>query len=243
MFDPFKDFDSAGYLRNAAKEKNPKIIKQIEHALFTANLQDAMAWLAKRRPIAYSDFLKVHHILFSGFYPWAGQDRMATAPDIAISKGGTLFSHPRDAQRAVEEGLRIGASKQAMQQSPGMVMGLFAYGHPFLDGNGRTMLIVHTVLCHRADFSIDWNKTNKTDYLAALDAEIAKPGKGILDNYLKPNITAAQNPKIWSTAIQSIKGLDGRETGDKVEGTFSDPLVSQKYRNFEQNRDYEIHQP
>ncbi|WP_226981161.1 Fic family protein [Vibrio litoralis] len=28
-------------------------------------------------------------------------------------------------------------------------MGFFAYGHPFIDGNGRIMLIIHNELCHR----------------------------------------------------------------------------------------------
>lgn len=73
MFDPFKDFASAGYLRNTAREKDPQIVKQIEHALFTANLQDATAWLKKRRNLQDDDFLKVHQILFGGFYPWAGR--------------------------------------------------------------------------------------------------------------------------------------------------------------------------
>lgn len=240
MFDPFKDFDSAGYLRNSVREKNPNIVKQIEHDLFTANVQDAMGYLDKKRLISYGDFLMVHHILFSGLYPWAGQDRMATAPDIAVSKAGTLFSHPADARKAVEEGLRIGLNKKAMRKAPGMVMGLFAYGHPFLDGNGRTMLVVHLVLCNRAGFSINWSKTKKADYLSALSAEIEKPGKGILDAYLKGFIEPAQDPGIWGAAIQSIQGLDGRETADTVEGTFSDPSVVQRYREFDQQRGYEI---
>lgn len=126
MFDPFKDFADAGYLRNTAREKNPHIVKQIEHALFAANLQDAMAWLKKRRHIHYDDFLKVHQILFGGFYPWAGPDRAVTAPDIAISKGATLFAHPADARRAVKEGLRLGGDKQIMRNSPGLIMGMFA---------------------------------------------------------------------------------------------------------------------
>jgi fido (protein-threonine AMPylation protein) len=35
------------------------------------------------------------------------------------------------------------------EKEPSKVMGLFAYGHPFLDGNGRTMLIIHSELCRR----------------------------------------------------------------------------------------------
>jgi cell filamentation protein len=240
VFDPFKDFDTAGYLRNTAREKNPAIVKQIEHALFAANVQDAINYLNKKRAISYNDFLMTHQILFSGFYPWAGQDRAAIAADIAISKAGTMFAHPADAKRAVEEGLRIGSNKKAMRQSPGLVMGLFAYGHPFLDGNGRTMLVVHMVLCNRAGFSINWGKTNKDDYLRTLSKEIATPDKGTLDAYLNDFIDNPLAPGLWGTAIESIKGLDGRNMADTIDGTFSDPSISQKYREFDRQRRYEI---
>ena len=41
------------------------------------------------------------------------------------------------------------------------------------------MLVAHLVLCNRAGFSINWGKTKKADYLAALSGEIERPGKGI----------------------------------------------------------------
>lgn len=240
MFDPFKDFQTAGYLRNNVGEKNADFVKRFEHDVFSANLPDAMNYLASRRVISYSDFLRVHAILFGDFYPWPGQDRTTTAPDIAISKAGTLFSHPADSRRAVEEGLRIGQKKKGMQRSPGLVMGLFAYGHPFLDGNGRTMLVVHTVLCNRAGFSINWSRTSKVDYLSALSAEIENPNKGILDRYLSAFFDDPQDPGVWEKVILSIQGLDGLATTDTVDGTFSDPSVLQKYREFDQRRGYEI---
>lgn len=96
MFDPFKDFDERGYLRNLYAEKDPQIVQELEHQLFRAGLDEALAFLATRRTVAYAEFLEVHGILFSAFYPWAGQDRATTAPDSAVSKGGTWFSHPRD---------------------------------------------------------------------------------------------------------------------------------------------------
>ncbi|WP_262377613.1 hypothetical protein VRB50_19510 [Pseudomonas poae] len=49
MFDPFKDFDARGYLRNVVGEKNLNIVKQLEHDLFTANLADAMAYLSRKK--------------------------------------------------------------------------------------------------------------------------------------------------------------------------------------------------
>lgn len=97
-------------------------------------MDDAINHLARRRTVGYKDFLEIHKILFSAFYPWAGRDRAATAPHIAVTKAGTWFSHPLDARRAVEEGLRIARDKARFRRRPGEVMGLFAYGHPFLDG-------------------------------------------------------------------------------------------------------------
>ncbi|WP_248132438.1 hypothetical protein [Pseudomonas sp. B329] len=118
MFDPFKDFDAKGYLRNVVGEKDLNIVKQLEHDLFTANLADAMAYLAKKSTITYRDFLKVHALLFGDLYPWAGSDRMATSPDLAISKAGTCFCLPYEAKRAVEEGLRLGQNKVVLKSHP-----------------------------------------------------------------------------------------------------------------------------
>ena len=87
MFDPFKDFDSAGYLRNFDREKDLTIVKIVEHELFRANLPQAVDYLGHLKDITYPDFLQVHKLLFQGFYPWAGQDRAGTAPESAIHKG------------------------------------------------------------------------------------------------------------------------------------------------------------
>ncbi|GHU05546.1 hypothetical protein FACS1894158_08690 [Betaproteobacteria bacterium] len=236
MFDPFKDYEQVGYLRNRYGEKDPSIVCELEHTLFRAGLGEALGYLAKRRTLTYADFLEVHRILFSAFYPWAGQDRAATAPNIAVSKLDTMFCHPLDAQLAVEEGLRIGQDKVVMRQRPGEVMGLFAYGHPFLDGNGRTMLIIHSELCHRAGFCIEWRRTRKADYLAALSAEIASPGKDILDAYLLPFVGASQERDQWGGTISDIQGLDGRSIEDTVDGEYSNAEVALRYKAFELKR-------
>lgn len=236
MFDPFKDFDQAGYLRNRYGEKDPEIVRELEHTMFRAGLDDALAYVARRKTLVYDDFLAVHRILFSEFYPWAGQDRAATAPNSAVSKAGTMFCHPLDARRAVEEGLRIGQDKEAIQLRPGEVMGWFAYGHPFLDGNGRTMLIIHSELCHRAGFCIEWQHTCKEDYLTALSAEISSPGKGHLDRYLCRFIGTSRERYLWGASIDGIQGLDGRSVQNAVDGEYSDARVAQKYQEFEMNR-------
>lgn len=239
MFDPFGDFDTHGYLRNTQKEKDLERVKQFEHVLFSGSLEDALKHLNSKRVIAYKDFLHVHKILFKDFYPWAGTDRSQTAPHSAISKGSTTFFHPMESQRAINEGLRFGNDKDQMRAKPGFVMGMFAYGHPFLDGNGRTILLVHLELTHRAGFSIAWTDTNKSEYLAALSAEIETPNKGILDDYLRPFIQNETLPRNqWGESIRSIKGLDGLNDPDPIAEDFSDPDVLAHYREMEAKRSY-----
>ena len=240
VFDPFKDFDTAGYLRNFDGEKDLDIVKVIEHQLFRANLPTALAHLRRLTAITYADFLRVHRILFQGFYPWAGEDRSSTAPESSIHKGQTLFSQPLSARLAVNEGLRLGHDAQTMQLHPGEVMGLFAFGHPFLDGNGRIMLLVHAELCQRAGFSILWQHTSKSDYLAALTQEIASPGQGILDRYLLQFIGPAQVSGAWLSTVVTLKGLDGSSAQDEIAGSFGDPAIAAQYKQFEAQRGYKI---
>jgi cell filamentation protein len=238
MFDPFKDCATQGYLRNRFREKDVRIIKQIEHEVFVRNAPKAQQHLAGRDELSYADFLTVHRILFSEFYPWAGQDRAATMPDSAVKKGAVLFAHPHSAKFAVEQGLRLGQAHETMNSKPGEVMGLFAYGHPFLDGNGRTMLLVHMELSHRAGFSIGWDGTNKMDYLHALGQEIESPGRGILDTYLLQFKGPQLDRGAWGESLAVIKGLDGLDVSNQVDGDLADPAVAEKYRRFEERRGY-----
>ncbi len=241
MFDPFEDFETSGYLRNKFAEKDPQIVQELEHQMFRASLDEAIEHLANRRgALRYEDFLAVHRILFEGFYPWAGQARAATAPEIAVTKAGTWFCHPAHAQLAVQEGLRIGSDKSLMRQRPGEVMGLFAYGHPFLDGNGRTMLVVHTELCHRAGFCIEWHRTSNSDYLTVLSAEIATPGKGILGAYLRPFMGEGQENRGWGGMIDGLLSLEDHGVDDAVAGNHENEEVSEQYREFERRRGYRI---
>lgn len=241
MFDPFDDFGTRGYLRNNYAEKDQRIVKRIEHELFVRKAPSAVTFLASKRSIGYEEFLKVHELLFVPFYPWAGKDRHSSGVrEFAVVKGDIFFSHPRDAQRAVEHGLRIGSNKSLMRKSPGEVMGLFAYGHPFWDGNGRTMLLVHSELAYRAGFSIDWTRTNKNDYLSALSEEIKKPSSKAMDRYLVQFMIDAVERDAWTKTIQSMKGLDGVISQDRIEGDLEDAKVKEKYDEFESKRGYSI---
>lgn len=239
MFDPFKDFDTRGYLRNRFEEKDLRIIKRLEHQSFVLHLPTVIKYLSNQSPITYAHFLAVHNKLFTDVYPWAGQDRVAVAPDSFVSKGAVRFAHPADARRAVEEGLRLGADPVQMAKRPGEIMGLFAYGHPFLDGNGRTMLLMHLELCYRARFSIDWSQADKTEYLSMLTQEIDTPGKGILDAYLLPFRGERTARDHWGESVASLKGLDGLDEDQQVDGAVIDPAAKERYREFEAHRNYQ----
>lgn len=238
MFDPFGDFDTAGYLRNAYQIKDLDQIRQMEHSLFLGNMPDAIEFLAQLPEITFEDYLRVHGILFRSLYPWAGQSRLQIAPDVAISKGEVQFCHPRDVQRAIGHGLGL-AGEGAFRQAPGQAMGMFAWGHPFLDGNGRAMLLVHNELCYRAGFSIDWIRTDKDAYLSALTQELKTPNARALDNYLREFIGPKVERGAWNEAIKSIKGLDG-QAADVVEASTYDEGVMAKYQEFERQRGYQI---
>lgn len=236
MFDPFRDYETAGYLRNFQSEKDLEIVKVAEHDLFKAQLPSAMHYLAGCKRIEYENFLKIHEVLFSGLYPWAGQDRAAVMPDRHVSKGEVEFCHPLDCRRAVENGLQDAQARGLIAARPGHIMGLFAYGHPFLDGNGRTMLVVHSELCFRAGMSIDWSRTNKNAYLAALTQEIEHPNQGHLDTYLAGFVGPKIAREAWAGGLTALPGLDGINVQANDAADYSEPAVAQRYRDFEAKR-------
>ena len=180
--------------------------------------------------------LETHRILFEAIYPWAGQDRLKTAPDLAISKGSILFARPEDIRRAAEFALTNGQDKKFMTAKPGEVMGYLAYAHPFLDGNGRTIMVAHAVLAQRAEFSIDWAATTKVDYLSALTEELDDPGKGRLDAYLKPYIRKGLTGDHLAAEIAQAPGLDGTDEQNEILGKTSDPAVRIRYEQQELKR-------
>ncbi len=183
--------------------------------------------------------LDTHKTLFDAVYPWAGQDRLTTAPHIAVSKGPVLFAHPKFIQSAAEYALKHGQDKKFMAEKPGEIMGYLAYAHPFLDGNGRTIMVVHAVLAQRGGFSIDWAATGKADYLAALTKELDVPGKGHLDGYLKPFFREAAPAELLASKITAAPGLDGNDGRNEVLGSTEDPAIKARYEHqeFKRKRD------
>jgi cell filamentation protein len=212
-FDVFGDFETRGYLRNTSGLKDLKLLKVIEHRWFQEKVPGAMAYLERQPTLQYQDVLATHKQLFGEVYPWAGQDRAQTAPDKSIGKAGRfdLFSHPSDCARSCEYALAKGQDIRFMRARPGEVMGVLAYAHPFLDGNGRTIMCVHADLARRANIHIDWPATDKTAYLEALTRELDNPGKGVLDGYLKAFTKAGPAPEPIALQLSQLPGLASSE--------------------------------
>lgn len=188
-FDPFDDFNERGYLRNRFEIKDSDIIKSLEHVAFASSIGLAVKFLDKHARIGYEQYLDVHKIIFGSLYPWAGQDRAQTAPGKVISKGSsrstnhTIFAPASECQRSVEYGLNLAHSIE-LRDRLGEIMGYFAYGHPFLDGNGRTMMLVVQNLCQRMGVIVRWDDVDPAEFLRALSGEIEKPGEKRLDGLL-----------------------------------------------------------
>ncbi len=235
-FDPFGDFEAQGYLRNFAKEKDTDIVRRLEHASFMTGIDASLDRLTKIKRLSYGDVLETHRILFDAVYPWAGQDRRTTAPDLAISKGPVLFAHPDHIRQAIDYALAHGQDREFMTEKPGVIMGYLAYGHPFLDGNGRTIIVVHGVMAQRAGINIDWAATDKAGYLGALTKELDDPDKGYLDAYLKPFIREAVGHDRLAAAIALAPGLDGNDEQNEVLGKTSDPALKARYQQQELKR-------
>jgi cell filamentation protein len=233
-FDPFGDFETQGYLRNVAKAKDPAVVRRLQHNSFLTGIDAALAHLEGLPTLAYSDVLHTRKTLFEGIFPWAGEDRLTHAPHLFIKKGTVLFTHPRDIRKAVDYALQKGQDKAFMRQKPGEVMSYLAHGHPFLDGNGRTIMLVHAELARRAAFGIDWGSIGKDDYLTALTAELEDPGKGKLDQYLKPFIRDGATGSM-ADAIKAASGLDGNNA-DAVAGSTDDPALKARYEAQELKR-------
>jgi fido (protein-threonine AMPylation protein) len=109
-----------------------------------------------------------------------------------------------------------------MREKPGEIMGLLAFGHPFLDGNGRTLMVVHSDLARRADMHIDWEQVQKAPYLAALTRELEGPGAGRLDAFLAPFVRDGAR-HIAQTTVMLVKNPGLGPPTTPAPGTSEEP--------------------
>lgn len=190
ILDPFGDYESAGYLHNRFQEKDLNVVGHLETAAFEQEILGTVRFLRKLPSFEYEHVGETHFRLFNSLYPWAGQDRSVNAPDIAIAKAGypDLFAHPADVRRATDYALRRGQDKEDIRAHAGEVFGYLAHAHPFLEGNGRTILTVFAELTRRAGFFIEWEAIDKNEFLQTLTEELLQPGQTIMDKLVAPYI-------------------------------------------------------
>lgn len=234
-FDPFGDFETHGYLRNLAKEKDPEIVRHLEHASFITGIDAALERLAKIKQLSYADLLETHRIPRSRL-PLGRTRPPHNGSRSFYQQRSVLFAHPKEIQLAANYALTHGQNKEFMKAKPGEIMGYLAYAHPFLDGNGRTIMLIHALLTQRAAFSIDWASTDKSTYLSALTKELENPGKGHLDAYLQPFMRDALPEERLAQEIVQAPGLDGTDEQNEVLGKTSDPALHARYEQQKRKR-------
>jgi cell filamentation protein len=198
ILDPFEDYQTAGYLRNVYQEKDLRVVGHLETAAFEQEVLPTVRFLRRVPVLGYQHVTETHYRLFNSLYPWAGQDRSVTAPRIAIVKGGhnKLFAHPADCQRAAQFALTNGQDAPYLRAHTGEVFAYLAHAHPFLEGNGRTILTIFSELTRRAGFHIEWEAIGKIEFLDTLTRELLDPGKKIMDElvhqYVREGVLSAE---------------------------------------------------
>jgi cell filamentation protein len=203
VLDPWGDYETAGYLRNHYQEKDLSVVGRLETAAFEQEVPQTLRVLRRLPTLSYQHITETHRTLFSSVYPWAGQDRSETAPNIAIARNGynTLFAHPMAVRLAGQHALDLGQDKTYLREHPGEVFGYLAHAQPFLEGNGRTILTIYSELSRRAAFHVEWEAIDKTRFLETLTQELLKPGKSIMDElvlpYVRPGVLSVDVTASW----------------------------------------------
>jgi cell filamentation protein len=134
----------------------------------------------------------------------------------------------------VDFALDHGQDKVFMVEKPGEIMGYLAYGHPFLDGNGRTIMVVHGVLAQRAGFSVDWAATTKSDIFPRLRRNSTVPARAT-----SIRISSASCAKLTIVLQRkSLKRPASMENSrqNEVLGQTNDPALQARYEQQELKR-------
>lgn len=104
----------------------------------------------------------IHHALFDGLYPFAGQIR-----DRNISKGGFRFANSLYLKEA------LAAIEKMPENDFDQIVAKYVemnVAHPFMEGNGRaTRIWLDLILRRSLAKVVDWIKVDKDSYLSAME--------------------------------------------------------------------------
>ncbi len=104
----------------------------------------------------------IHHALFDGLYPFAGEIRK-----LNISKGGFRFANALYLQPALEAIEKMPESTFEEIIAKYVEMNI---AHPFLEGNGRaTRIWLDMMLRHALGKVVDWRKITREAYMQAME--------------------------------------------------------------------------
>jgi cell filamentation protein len=98
------------------------------------------------------------------------------------------------------------------------VFGDFAHAHPFLEGNGRTILTIFAELTRRAGFHIDWEAIDKRLFLSALNEELLRPNRGTMDGLVLPYVkdgVLTEEMTAWRLRVRFKPELPADEDEDE----------------------------
>ena len=143
------------------------VLNEAEREITTAAL-NGISFSLPPYDLAY--LKKLHRLLFSPIYDWAGKIR-----SIDISKGDTRFcTRSRIEPEANKIFSSLGNKKYFENSSPNALIGQMAalYAdlnmvHPFREGNGRTQRILFEHIALNCGYGIDWGVASTTEWLKA----------------------------------------------------------------------------
>ena len=121
-------------------------------------------------PYSLASLQKIHRILFSDLYEWAGELRT-----VGISKQDTRFCQPNYMEKEagkIFKGMALANWFEGMSRSDLIVAVADAYSalnvvHPFGEGDGRTQRILFEHLVMNAGFEISWWGVENDEWLYA----------------------------------------------------------------------------
>lgn len=109
-----------------------------------------------------------------------------------ISKGRITFAYPGHIKDIINLGFNkyLGFDKylkepKSIKMHIGDIISYLCYGHPFLDGNGRTILTIVHAIAMSSGFDIHWSKIDPLVYLDILTEDLEHSGHNMLNEYME----------------------------------------------------------